>query len=86
MNDKTSIISESVAKQTKDSIKELIHSIPKKQQFLQSPSPAFKSGETIEDMVLAILTPKLEQWVNENLPEMVEKIVREEIKKLIPQE
>jgi cell pole-organizing protein PopZ len=80
------MISEDVAKKTTDSIKELISSIPKKQQLLSSTAPAFKSGETIEDMVAALLSPRLEQWLNENLPVMVEKIVKEEIKKLIPNE
>ncbi len=81
---KNTMISENAAQKATDSIKELIGSIPKKQQFLSGQSPAFKSGEIIEDMVAGILAPRLEQWLNDNLPSMVEKIVREEIKKLVP--
>jgi len=84
--EKNNMISDHVAKKTTDSIKELISSIPKKQQLLSTQSPAFKSGQTIEDMVAELLAPRLEQWLNENLPSMVEKIVKEEIKKLIPQD
>ncbi|MCE3255001.1 MAG: hypothetical protein K0R25_495 [Rickettsiaceae bacterium] len=80
-----SIISEESARKSIESIKNLIQVIPqnlKNHQPLQS--PAFKSGQTIEDLVAEILTPKLEQWLNENLPTIVERIVREEIKNLIP--
>jgi cell pole-organizing protein PopZ len=85
-SNKTTMISDEVAKKTTDSIKELMTSIPKKQEFLTSQPPAFRSGETIEEMVAGLLAPKLEQWLNENLPSMVEKIVKEEIKKLMPQD
>jgi len=86
INEKTSMISDNTAKQVTNSIKELIQSIPKKQQFLQSPAPAFRSGETIEDMISTMLAPKLEQWLEENLPSMVEKVVRDEIRKIIPKD
>jgi len=32
------------------------------------------------------MEPRLEKWLNENLPNLVEKIVREEIRKIIPKE
>ena len=86
INERTSIISETAAKKATDSIKDLMQAIPKKQHFLQTPSPAFKSGETIEDMISEMLAPKLEQWMEENLPMMVERVVRDEIKKLIPKD
>ncbi|MFT7098763.1 MAG: cell pole-organizing protein PopZ, partial [Rickettsiales bacterium] len=81
-----SIISQDVAQKATDSIRSLMGAIPKKQQFYQNHSPAFKSGETVEGMIASLLEPKLEQWLNENLPTIVDKIVREEIKKLIPQD
>ena len=30
------------------------------------------------------MEPKLEKWLNENLPNLVEEIVRKEIEKIIP--
>lgn len=86
MENKSSIISETVANQTKNVIKDLMQAVPKKQELFSNRAPAFKSGETIEEMVSAILTPKLEQWLNENLPTIVEKVVKDEIKKLIPKD
>jgi len=84
--DNNGLLSEDSIKKASNSIKQLINTIPKPQHFLSSQSTAFKSGETIEDMVAGILAPKLEQWLNENLPIMVERIVKEEIKKLIPKD
>jgi len=31
-----------------------------------------------------LMEPKLEKWLNDNLPELVENIVREEIEKIVP--
>lgn len=83
---KPDMISKKVMDEAQQSIKKLVQAVPKKQEMLFERSPAFKSGETVEDMVMSILRPKLEQWFNENLPVMVEKIVREEIKKIIPKD
>ena len=80
------LLSEGNINRARNSIKELINTIPKPQQFLSSQSAAFRSGETIEDMVAGILEPKLDQWLNENLPMIVERVVKEEIKKLIPKD
>lgn len=81
------IVSSDAANKTTESIKKLIQAIPKKQEIvLSNPPLAFKSGETIEDMVIQILTPRLEQWISENLSVIVEKIVSAEIKKLIPKD
>ncbi len=81
---KPDMISKKVMDEAQQSIKKLVQAVPKKQEMLFERSPAFRSGETIEDIVTSMLRPKLEQWFNENLPMMVEKIVREEIKKIIP--
>ena len=81
---KPDMISRKVMDEAQQSIKKLVQAVPKKQEMLFERSPAFRSGETIEDIVISMLRPKLEQWFNENLPLMVEKIVREEIKKIIP--
>ena len=83
---KPSMISKKAMDEAQQSIKKLVQAVPKKQEMLFERSPAFRSGETIEDMVISMLKPKLEQWFNENLPVMVERIVREEIKKIVPKD
>ena len=39
----------------------------------------------IEKIAIEAMMPKIEEWLNNNLTELVEKIVREEISKIIPQ-
>lgn len=40
------------------------------------------AGPTVEGMVMALMRPMLKSWLDENLPVMVEKIVREEIERV----
>jgi uncharacterized protein len=42
----------------------------------------FRSGATLEDLVLEALKPELRHWLNSNLPAMVERLVSAEIKKI----
>lgn len=43
---------------------------------------AFRSGMTIEDLVLETLRPMLREWVDANMPGMVERMVAREISKI----
>lgn len=43
---------------------------------------AFRSGMTIEDLVLETLRPMLREWVDANMPGMVERMVAREIAKI----
>ena len=48
-----------------------------------NPGPAVgASGKTIEDMVKEMLRPMLKEWLDRNLPPMVERIVEREIVRL----
>ena len=40
------------------------------------------AGETMEDVVKGLLRPMLRTWLDENLPGMVERLVRAEIEKM----
>ncbi len=44
----------------------------------------FSQSSAFPELAIQLMEPKLERWLNENLPHLVEKIVREEIKKIIP--
>lgn len=51
------------------------------------PSPsgvdiAFRSGTTVEDLVREALKPMLKEWLDSNLPALVESLVKKEISKL----
>ena len=44
--------------------------------------PVRHGGETIEDMVRAMLKPMLHEWLDAHLPDIVERLVQEEIQRL----
>lgn len=46
------------------------------------PSPPFRSGTTVEDLVTEMLRPMMKEWLDGNLPQIVERIVEREVKKL----
>lgn len=43
---------------------------------------AMRNGRTLEDLVQEMLRPMLKAWLDDNLPEMVERLVRAEIERL----
>jgi cell pole-organizing protein PopZ len=47
---------------------------------------AFRSGATVEDLVVEVLRPYLKEWMDKNLPTIVKHLVEKEIKKLIPRD
>jgi uncharacterized protein len=46
-------------------------------------SVAFRSGATVEDLVVEALRPMLKQWLDANLPGLVEQLVQREIQKIV---
>lgn len=45
------------------------------------PAPAL-GGVTVEQLMVELLTPMLREWLDKNLPEIVERVVEQEVKKL----
>lgn len=45
-------------------------------------APAFRSGTTVESLMIEMLRPMLTDWLNANLPAIVERIVEKEVRKL----
>ena len=41
-----------------------------------------RSGRTLEEVVSELLRPMLKSWLDENLPDMVERLVRAEIERV----
>jgi uncharacterized protein len=46
------------------------------------PGPAMGAGKTLEDLVKEMLRPMLKEWLDKNLPPMVERFVEREIVRL----
>ncbi len=46
-------------------------------------TPMGAEGRTLEDIVMALMRPLLKQWLDDNLPPLVERVVREEIERVV---
>ena len=80
-NSNRNILSEDTIKQATNSVKKLVDAknvVAGISNFSQSPA--------LKDLASDMLEPRLERWLNENLANLVEDVVREEIKKILPQE
>ena len=49
-----------------------------------APSPVLRNGTTVEDLVVEALRPMLKEWLDANLPQLVENLVQQEIKRITP--
>jgi cell pole-organizing protein PopZ len=76
-----SLLNTQAASTVTDSIKKLVDA-----KNVVSGVTSFSKSEAFGDIASQLMEPRLEKWLNENLPALVEKIVREEIKKIIPKE
>ena len=45
--------------------------------------PVYRGGPTLEDLALEALRPMLKLWLDQNLPPMVERLVRNEIERVV---
>jgi len=78
-----SLLSAEAAKATADAFSRLKAAEPEMPAPMLSASlPAFRSGATMEDMVAEMLRPMLKQWLDTNLPTLVQQIVEREVRKL----
>ena len=55
---------------------------PPPQQPMAPQSPLIQNARTLEDLVREMLRPLLKGWLDDNLPGIVERIVRQEIERV----
>jgi cell pole-organizing protein PopZ len=73
------LVNEDVIIQSATSVQQLLNAktlMSGINNFMQSPYPL--------EIAIQLMEPKLEQWLNENLSQIVEKVVRDEIKRIMP--
>ncbi len=75
------VLKEETVRQVSDSVKKLVDA-----KNVVSGVASFSQSPALGEIAAHLMEPKIDKWFNENLPELVEKIVREEIKKLIPRD
>jgi len=73
------LIHEETIYQAKNSMKKLMEA-----KNLVNNVGNFARDETLTKIAMNLMEPKLEKWLNDNLPLMVENIIREEIEKIVP--
>ncbi len=74
------IISEQSANTAKSSISTLVSKIDEAHRAEQ---PGFRNGQTIEDLVSEMLRPLMKEWLDANLPKLVNQVVEREIAKIM---
>jgi len=77
-----SLLTNNAAETSAHALKNLVNSIPKP----KVDSLLMRSGSTLEDLVVESLKPELSEWLNKNLPTLVQSLVEKEIRKLIPRD
>jgi cell pole-organizing protein PopZ len=77
-----SLLTNSAAETSAHALKNLVNSIPKP----KVETMLMRSGSTLEDLVVESLKPELSEWLNKNLPTLVQSLVEKEIRKLIPRD
>ena len=81
MNDTANLLSGDAANAAKSSISSMLEKLQKPKDTTITP---FRSGETVENLVMEMMKPMLKEWLDTNLPPMVQSIVEREIKKILP--
>lgn len=79
--DEESLISESTRAASAAALRAL-ETVPSPGPVPTTSAIAFRSGETVEGLVIEALKPMLKDWLDSNLPGMVERLVEKEIRKL----
>ena len=74
-----SLLSKEAANAASNALKK---AIPMDIPIQTTPSTSFRSGTTVEDLVMESLKPMLKAWLDANLAHIVERIVEREVRKL----
>jgi cell pole-organizing protein PopZ len=75
----SSLISEAAAHEASDAMKDLLNKTSIRNH---SDGLSFRSGITVEDLVIETMKPYLTKWLDDNLPSIVKNLVQKEIQKL----
>lgn len=75
------LINDDVKNASKSALNNFVKSIPRP----QVEDMHFRGGTSLENLVIEAIKPMMANWLNENLPIIVEEVVRKEIRKILPE-
>lgn len=83
LSDIDTLLSDDVARSASSAFKELaaLRSRPETAHHTPDNLP-LRSGTTVEDLMLELLRPMMKQWLDTHLPEVVERLVQQEIRRI----
>jgi cell pole-organizing protein PopZ len=80
-----SLLSEETAAASTKALNDLLQAAATTKASQDTPNtPPFRSGHTLEDLVIELLKPQLSLWLDRHLPALIEQLVAKEIQKLLP--
>lgn len=80
--DSESLMSEVAVEASASALRSLAGSAQPVVQHAVGSGASFRSGLTVEDLVIESLKPMLKEWLDENLPQIVERKVQREIERI----
>lgn len=85
-NEERGMLSPQAAANVSSAFKEFIDTLPHQHEDVQPIRSGLvtRGGTTVEDLLIEALQPLIKDWFEANLPATVERIVRDELRKLIP--
>jgi cell pole-organizing protein PopZ len=65
-----------------DSMRQSLSALVEKEAIERSAPPRQSSGTSLEDLTRDLMRPMIKQWLDANLPDLVEELVAREIQRL----
>ena len=77
------LISPAASAQSRNSLAELASAVAREEASKGVDIPLGASERTLAEIVTELLRPLLREWLDKNLPDLIERLVRKEIEKLV---
>ncbi|MEI6729798.1 MAG: DUF2497 domain-containing protein, partial [Pseudomonadota bacterium] len=77
------LVSEATSQAAISALRPIVENSAKDLSIPNIPSPKLRNGNNVEDLVLEALRPMLKDWLDVNLPTLVERIVEKEVKRIV---
>ena len=84
VEDKSAAVQELISEKVKQKSADIISDFSHQAQESNKPKQNDRNQDELETVVHKLMRPLIKQWLDANLPDIVERVVSDEIKKLVP--